>query len=113
MKDKQNGFAKPKPVKAVPLTPIRKASSIQHIDKSSSSSTKTVAASNRMQNMKRAHSIQNVSKDKLSRKRTSGPADVMAYNAELLANFEKDKKLLLYQYGHLSQWKMQRHEHHL
>lgn len=94
MKDKQNGFAKPKPVKAMPLTPIRKASSIQHIDKSSSSSTKTVAAFNRMQNMKRAHSIQNVSKDKLSRKRTSAPADVMAYNAELLANFEKDKKLL-------------------
>lgn len=94
-RDKSNGgFAKPKPVKAMPLTPIRKASSIQHIDKTSSQSTKTMAAFNRMQSMKRAHSTQNVSKDKLSRKRTSAPADVMAYNAELLANFEKDKKLL-------------------
>lgn len=94
LRDKNSGFAKPKPVKAMPLTPIRKASSIQHIDKTANSSTKTIAAFNRMQSMKRAHSIQNVSKDKLSRKRTSAPADVMAYNAELLANFEKDKKLL-------------------
>ncbi|CAC5386653.1 SPECC1 [Mytilus coruscus] len=93
-KHKNDGFTKPKPVKAMPLTPIRKASSIQHIDKTSNSSTKTMAAFNRMQSIKRAHSTQNVSKDKLSRKRTSAPADVMAYNAELLANFEKDKKLL-------------------
>lgn len=34
------------------------------------------------------------SQDKLLRKRTSAPADVMAYNAELLANFEKEKKTL-------------------
>ena len=32
--------------------------------------------------------------DKLLKKRTSAPADVMAYNAELLANFEKEKKVL-------------------
>ena len=32
--------------------------------------------------------------DKSLKKRTSAPADVMAYNAELLANFEKEKKVL-------------------
>ncbi|XP_060064600.1 cytospin-A-like [Ylistrum balloti] len=100
-KDKE-GFVKPKPVKAFIVAPIRKASSTQHIDKSggngSSESggrgTPQKSYTSRMQAMKRAHSQQNVSKDKLARKRTSAPADVMAYNAELLANFEKDKKLL-------------------
>ncbi|OWF54366.1 cytospin-A-like [Mizuhopecten yessoensis] len=97
-KDKE-GFLKPKPVKALIVAPIRKASSTQHIDKSGNSggtggATTHKTYTSRMQAMKRAHSQQNVSKDKQARKRTSAPADVMAYNAELLANFEKDKKLL-------------------
>lgn len=100
-KDKE-GFVKPKPVKAFIVAPIRKASSTQNIDKSGGNGsnggggrdTPHKSYTSRMQAMKRAHSQQNVSKDKLARKRTSAPADVMAYNAELLANFEKDKKLL-------------------
>ena len=78
-------------------TPVmmRKASSSQHIDKSGASPFK-VPMSNKSNNsnMKRAHSTQNVSKDKAMKKRTSATADVMAYNAELLANFEKEKKSL-------------------
>lgn len=97
VKDKQ-GFLKPKPVKAFSVAPIRKASSTQNIDKSGGAGggtgTPHKTYTSRMQAMKRAHSQQNVSKDKQARKRTSAPADVMAYNAELLANFEKDKKLL-------------------
>ena len=78
-------------------TPVmmRKASSSQHIDKTGASPFK-VPMSNKASNgsMKRAHSTQNVSKDKAMKKRTSATADVMAYNAELLANFEKEKKSL-------------------
>ena len=90
MKEKDGVFLKPKAVKSGGMSTIRKASSTQQLDKTGfttprSSSAKTSA-------MKRAHSSHNVSKDKSSRKRTSAPADVMAYNAELLANFEKDKK---------------------
>ena len=96
-KDSTGQFLKPtgRPLKSAGLTPIRKASSSQHIDKSGTgSSTPKSSYSSKQQAMKRAHSSHNVSKDKLSRKRTSAPADVMAYNAELLAKFEKDKKLL-------------------
>ncbi|XP_046347446.1 cytospin-A-like isoform X1 [Haliotis rufescens] len=97
-KEKNSNFAKPKAGKApVAAGTIRKASSTQSIDKTSSgtSSQKPQPVSNKSQAMKRAQSTQNVSKDKLlNRKRTSAPADVMAYNAELLANFEKEKKNL-------------------
>lgn len=72
---------------------IRKASSSQHIDKTGSNPAFKVPSSHKV-NMKRAHSTQNVSKDKATKKRTSATADVMAYNAELLANFEKEKKSL-------------------
>lgn len=92
----KEGFQKPKPVKpSLTSTPvlIRKASSSQHIDKSGSSPAFKVPSSTKV-NMKRAHSTQNVSKDKATRKRTSATSDVMAYNAELLANFEKEKKSL-------------------
>ena len=88
-------FLKPKPVKT-PSTPIRKSSSTQNIDKTGATSTtvRVPAHPSRMQAMKRAHSSQNVS-NKQTRKRSSAPtSDVMAYNAELLANFEKDKKNL-------------------
>lgn len=92
-KDK-DGFAKPKPVKPVQTsTPIRKASSSHHIDKVGSahhSKTPTKSAAS----MKRAHSTQNVSKEKSVKNRKSATPDVMAYNAELLANFEKEKKCL-------------------
>ena len=90
------GFQRPKPVKpGLTSTPvlIRKATSSQHIDKSGSNPAFKVPSGNKV-NMKRAHSTQNVSKDKATRKRTSATADVMAYNAELLANFEKEKKSL-------------------
>nr|KAG5708080.1 hypothetical protein BaRGS_002816 [Batillaria attramentaria] len=98
-KEKNSGFAKPKPVKPHTLSTMRKASSTQSIDCGSNTSgsmksvnsNKSTASQN---SMKRAQSTQNVSKDKLLRKRTSAPADVMAYNAELLANFEKEKKTL-------------------
>ncbi|XP_025092993.1 cytospin-A-like isoform X6 [Pomacea canaliculata] len=98
-KEKNAGFAKLKPVKPNSLTTIRKASSTQSIDcgSNTSGSVKSIHSnrSSASQNsMKRAQSSQNVSKDKLLRKRTSAPADVMAYNAELLANFEKEKKTL-------------------
>ncbi|KAL5016371.1 hypothetical protein ScPMuIL_005960 [Solemya velum] len=89
IKEKHVAFLKPKPVK--PLTTIRKASSTQQLDKTGMMPPKA-PSSNKNLMMKRAHSTQNVSKDKSTRKRTSAPADVMAYNAELLANFEKEKK---------------------
>lgn len=101
-KEKNSMFVKPKPVKAATTgggSSMRKASSTQSIDMGSNttgsvrslSSNKSSASHN---SMKRAQSTQNVSKDKLLKKRTSAPADVMAYNAELLANFEKEKKVL-------------------
>ena len=92
----KEGIQKPKPVKpGLTSTPvlIRKATSSQHIDKTGSNHAFKVPSTNKV-NMKRAHSTQNVSKDKATRKRTSATADVMAYNAELLANFEKEKKSL-------------------
>lgn len=93
VKDK-DGFLKPKPLKAgMTSTPIRKATSQQHIDKSSGGqTTKTDSSKSTKSNMKRAHSTQNVSKEKSVKKRTSATPDVMAYNAELLANFEREKK---------------------
>ncbi|XP_076452962.1 cytospin-A-like isoform X2 [Babylonia areolata] len=100
-KEKNSMFAKPKPVKTQTGggSSIRKASSTQSIDMGSNTtgsirslnSNKSTTSHN---SMKRAQSTQNVSKDKLLKKRTSAPADVMAYNAELLANFEKEKKVL-------------------
>ncbi|XP_035828216.1 cytospin-A [Aplysia californica] len=105
-REKNAGFAKPKPVKPnsgnnVSGGGIRKASSTQSIDKTSqgsgslksSSSSSSTKSSNSLA-IKRAQSTQNICKDKFTKKRTSAPADVMAYNAELLANFEKEKKNL-------------------
>lgn len=67
----------------IPLktTRIKKASSTQQLDKD------PVV-------IKRAQSTQNLSKDRGTRNRISAPANVMAYNAELLANFEKEKRIL-------------------
>ncbi|XP_050411238.1 cytospin-A isoform X2 [Patella vulgata] len=105
-KEKNSGSVRAKPNKPTSLattSTIRKASSTQSIDKTSISSASSVSGSlsktqstnngQKSLSIKRAQSTQNVSKDKLTRKRTSAPADVMAYNAELLANFEKDKKI--------------------
>lgn len=89
-------FVKPKPPKQI-NSGIRKASSTQSIDKSSQGSGSLKSSSSKSStslNIKRAQSTQNICKDKFTKKRTSAPADVMAYNAELLANFEKEKKLL-------------------
>lgn len=91
LKDK-DGFLKPKAKIGLTSTPIRKASSSQHIDKSGSSQAQKATPNGKI-NMKRAHSTQNVCKDKAVKKRTSATPDVMAYNAELLANFEKEKKV--------------------
>ncbi|RUS83359.1 hypothetical protein EGW08_008862 [Elysia chlorotica] len=90
-------FVKPKPVKVNAMANIRKASSTQSIDRTSQSTFNLKSASSKSSNslaIKRAQSTQSICKDKFSKKRTSAPADVMAYNAELLANFEKEKKLL-------------------
>ncbi|GFS26636.1 cytospin-A [Elysia marginata] len=90
-------FVKPKPVKTSVMSNIRKASSTQSIDRTSQSTFSLKSASSKSSNslaIKRAQSTQSICKDKFSKKRTSAPADVMAYNAELLANFEKEKKLL-------------------
>ncbi|XP_029653050.1 cytospin-A isoform X1 [Octopus sinensis] len=78
---------------------IRKASSTQNIDKTGKGVFTTGSAGlhssgKTHSSMKRAHSSQSMTKDKTVRKRTSAPADVMAYNAELLANFEREKKAL-------------------
>ncbi|CAL1537707.1 unnamed protein product [Lymnaea stagnalis] len=96
-REKNAVFVKPKPVKPTSLTNIRKASSTQSIDKSSQGSGSQKSTASKSSNnlaIKRAQSTQNISKDKLMKKRTSAPADVMAYNAELLANFEREKKIL-------------------
>lgn len=91
-------FTKPKPVKPLSLpSNMRKTSSTQSIDRTSQSSASLKSTSSKSSNnlaIKRAQSTQNVSKDNFMKKRTSAPADVMAYNAELLANFEKEKKIL-------------------
>ncbi|CAG5119370.1 unnamed protein product [Candidula unifasciata] len=71
---------------------MRKASSTQSIDRTSLKSSSSKSSSNLA--IKRAQSTQNICKDKFLKKRTSAPADVMAFNAELLANFEKEKKIL-------------------
>lgn len=89
------GFLKPKPLKpSMTSTPMRKASSQQQIDKMGAGQAVKTQPSNggKVNSMKRAHSTQNVSKEKAVKKRTSATPDVMAYNAELLANFEKEKK---------------------
>lgn len=92
-KDK-DGFAKPRPVKQSSTgTPIRKASSSQHIDKTGTAHTNKTPTK-LSANMKRAHSTQNVSKEKSVKNRKSATPDVMAYNAELLANFEKERKIM-------------------
>ena len=99
-KDQNKGhtiFAKPKQVKSSAMSNIRKASSTQSIDRTSQSTLSLKSASSKSSNslaIKRAQSTQSICKDKFSKKRTSAPADVMAYNAELLANFEKEKKVL-------------------
>ncbi|KAH9525800.1 hypothetical protein Btru_002390 [Bulinus truncatus] len=96
-REKNTVFIKPKPVKHGSTTSIRKASSTQSIDRNSQGSGSLKSSSSKSSNslsIKRAQSTQNISKDKFTKKRTSAPADVMAYNAELLANFEKEKKLL-------------------
>ncbi|XP_052800117.1 cytospin-A-like isoform X2 [Mya arenaria] len=90
----RDGFVKPKSIKpSMTSTPIRKATSSQHIDKSGASSSNKTPTKNSA-SMKRAHSTQNVTKDKSVKNRKSATPDVMAYNAELLANFEKEKKCL-------------------
>ncbi|KAH3883339.1 hypothetical protein DPMN_007294 [Dreissena polymorpha] len=92
-KDK-DGFAKPRPIKqSLTGTPIRKSCSSQHIDKAGSAQANKTPTK-LSANMKRAHSTQNVSKEKSVKNRKSATPDVMAYNAELLANFEKERKIM-------------------
>ncbi|CAG5128626.1 unnamed protein product [Candidula unifasciata] len=106
-KEKQTTFAKPKSVKPFSLpTNMRKTSNTHSIDRTSQSSSSlksqtSLKSSNNLA-IKRAQSTQNVSKDNFMKKRTSVPADVMAYNAELLANFEKEKKILELQISELT-----------
>ncbi|KAL3857678.1 hypothetical protein ACJMK2_012320 [Sinanodonta woodiana] len=88
----KQGLLKQKPMKA--STPIRKATSTQDIDKTGGVPVVFKAPSSQNSAMKRVSSMHNVSKDNQTRKRTSAPADVMAYNAELLAKFEEEKKIL-------------------
>lgn len=87
-------YGKSKTVKYTTPGSMRKASSTQSIDKAGSL-VRSAVQNNKAQSMKRAVSTQNVqTKDKSIRNRTSAPAEVMSYNAELLANFEKEKKNL-------------------
>lgn len=92
--EKKNSFImKSKPVKPSSLlVSMRKASSTQSIYRTSLKSASSKSSNNLA--IKRAQSTQNICKDKFLKKRTSAPADVMAFNAELLANFEKEKKIL-------------------
>ena len=87
-------FVKPKGFKlAGTSTPkIRKASSSQHIDSAGTSQGGQTPTKVSKSSMKKAQSTQNVSKDSAVKKRTSATSDVMAYNAELLANFEREKR---------------------
>lgn len=88
---------------------IRKASSVQGFSKSDSPMKRTQSAQNigrsnsvavhpatpsvsRLVTVKRASSSQNVSNK--GRQRVSAPVSAMAYNAGLLASFEKEKKQL-------------------
>lgn len=97
-REKNGSVAKPRPVKSVSQPgDISKTSSTQSVDKASQSSSSFKSTASRSSSnlaIKRARSTQNVSKESFMRKRISAPADVMAYNAELLANFEKEKKVL-------------------
>ncbi len=72
-------------------SPMKRAQSAQNITKTpTTQSTKTGNSQ-----VKRASSTHNISRDKGTRQvRISAPVNIMAYNAELLANFEKDKKIL-------------------
>ncbi len=96
-----------------PVTPIRKAQSAHNIGDSDSPLSRTQSAQNIARSgpsksatalggikpitgtVKRASSTQNVSNKATTRRiQSSPPAKAMAYNAELLANFEKEKKAL-------------------
>ncbi|XP_074643646.1 catenin alpha-2-like [Tubulanus polymorphus] len=94
------------------VTPVIVTSSPSRNDKSSASGSKPLQKASSTQNInktptsvKRASSTQNVNRDKAGaqnvnrgdkviRQRISAPSNILAYNAELLANFEKEKKIL-------------------
>ena len=67
---------------------IKRAQSAQNITKPQLSTAKPGT------NVKRASSTQNISKGGVRQVRISAPVNIMAYNAELLASFEKEKKAL-------------------
>ena len=103
-KDKTGTIKVPKPVKQLG-NPIRKAHSTQNIDRAGTPIKRASSVQNVNVNkttappttpVKKAASTQNISKGPKSgtRQRISAPADIMAYNAELLASFEKEKKAL-------------------
>ncbi|CAH1802237.1 unnamed protein product [Owenia fusiformis] len=69
--------------------PIRKASSTQNMDKVGTPASEKTPVS-----IRKASSTQNMTKKGSTRQRSSAPANVMAYNAELLASFEKEKMAL-------------------
>lgn len=74
-------------------TPMKRTQSAQNISRSNTVAVQPSTPSvNRFMLGKRASSSQNVSSK--GRQRLSAPVNAMAYNAELLASFEKEKKLL-------------------
>ena len=99
--------SKPKTVKQVHVaTPIRKAHSIQNISNSDTPMKRAQSAQNISKPapnlpvrkvpdpVKRAASSHNISTKTGRLIRKSPPSNIMAYNAELLASFEKEKKIL-------------------
>ena len=83
-------------------SPLRKAQSVQNVDRigtpvkgtSSAHAPATAKTPSSSSIVRRATSTQNISRDQKARQRASAPANAMAYNAELLASFEKEKKIL-------------------
>ena len=76
-------------------SPMKRAQSVQLIDQSGATVSTMSKGNLNPASVKRAQSTQNISKDRSgSRQRISAPVNALAYNAELLASFEKEKKIL-------------------
>jgi hypothetical protein len=99
VRERSSTIATASPPKKVKSGIVKRAKSIPNIDQAGSPMKKASSTQNISKmpaSVKRASSTQNVSRDKAGRhsQRTSAPANIMAYNAELLASFEKEKKIL-------------------
>ncbi|ESO02534.1 hypothetical protein HELRODRAFT_188743 [Helobdella robusta] len=79
-----------------PDAPIKRTLSVQNVGGSAPLSLMPSSTNLSKLSVKRAHSSQNVSAQKAGARqiRLSAPVNAMAYNAELLANFEKEKKIM-------------------